>query len=81
MRLNHRLINKDYNLFNKNSGLMPSDICFYCGASVLFLTKGMPVFNNYMYIDSQYRIEAEDYMNEKYPCITEEEYIIKKLLK
>ena len=82
MKLRHKFSNREFvklelnwqkYIAENNEKLFCGDYCIYCGLIVDRIIEGMFV----QYDDN---IENYNYINEKYSCITEDEYAIKKLL-
>jgi hypothetical protein len=79
MILRHKFTNKYYiqtNIKYVNEAterLVMDDYCIYCGLIIDRKLEGLSTM-------FEYKFEHFNYLNENYKCLTEEEYIIKKLL-
>jgi len=65
-----------FTLLDYNSTIMNTDCCKYCSKTAGELYN----FQYVLYIDNIDKMYAEADMNRNHPCLTEDEYIIKKLL-
>lgn len=72
-RLEHEFYDHTLKRLNKHDGLIVSDICIICN---LVLERNH--FNKIGYKTTHQ--EVKNLFNKLYPCLTEEEYIIKKFL-
>lgn len=61
---------------NNNHPLMNDDYCEICNKEA----KELHRFSKDLYFNHMDKINIEIEMNKNYPCLTEEEYTIKKLL-